>query len=223
MVLKGLIFDFDGLILDTEIPGCKAWVEIFAEHGHTFTVEDWKKAIGSGPSAYDPALHLQQLTGGNLNIGALNEISVKRSLELIERLPALPGVREFIQAGKDAGLPLAVASSSSRSWVEGHLSRLGLRQYFDVVCTADDVTCVKPEPDLFLLAAKKIGCAPSEVVVFEDSPNGITAANRAGMSCIVVPNEITRTMDTSHANARVNSFLELDLVELIADHAVGWK
>lgn len=223
MVLKGLIFDFDGLILDTEIPGCNAWAEIFEMHGHTFTVDDWKKAIGSGPSAYDPALHLQQLTGRKLDVNTLNAASVKRSLEMIEDLPTLPGVREFIQAGKNAGLALAVASSSSRDWVEGHLNRLGLRQFFDVVCTADDVANVKPDPALFLLAAEKIGCEPSEVVVFEDSPNGITAANRAGMPCIAVPNEITRTMDTSHASAQVDSFLQVDLTRLAVDHAAGWK
>ncbi len=218
MTLKGFIFDFDGLILDTEVPGCNAWVELFDQHGFTFTVEDWKKAIGSGPSAYDPGLHLHHLTGGRLDVKTLNQASFVRSLELVKDQPILPGVEGFIQASLNIGLVLAVASSSPRSWVEGHLARLGLRQYFNVVCTADDVSEVKPSPELFLKAALKLGVAPSEVIVFEDSPNGITAARRAGMFCITVPNEITLTMDVSHANRRVNSFLELDPAILVADH-----
>lgn len=221
MALKGFIFDFDGLILDTEVPGCNAWVELFDQHGFTFTVEDWKKAIGTGPSAYDPGLHLHQLTGGRVDAETLNQASFVRSLELVKGQPILPGVEDFIQASLDAGLVLAVASSSPRSWVEGHLTRLGLRQFFKVVCTADDVSEVKPSPELFLLAASKLGVTSSEVIVFEDSPNGITAARRAGMFCVTIPNEITLTMDVSHANRRVTSFLELDPVQLVAEHSDG--
>ncbi|MBA4386129.1 MAG: haloacid dehalogenase [Anaerolinea sp.] len=215
MALKGIIFDFDGLIIDTEIPGCNAWAELFNQHGFSFTIEDWKKAIGTGPSAYDPAEHLSQLTNGQLNPQEIRERTLSRTRELIELQSMLPGVLDFIIAAERLGLPMAVASSSNREWVEGYLSKLGIRKFFEVVCTSDDVTKVKPDPELFLLAAKKLGVAPSEAIIFEDSPSGIKAAKAAGIFCIAIPNDITKNMDISLASRIVDSFLDLDLQELI--------
>ena len=96
-----------------------------------------------------------------------------------------------------------------------HLSRLDLVRYFDFILTSEDVEKVKPQPDLFLLALSKLKISPGEAVVFEDSPNGITAARTAGIYVIAVPNDITRWMDTSHANLEVPSFTEIDLEHLI--------
>jgi putative hydrolase of the HAD superfamily len=210
MALKGIIFDFDGLIIDTEMPGCNAWAELFNQYGFSFTIEDWKKAIGTGPSAYDPARHLSQLTNGLLDPQVIQEQTLDRTRELIESQPMLPGVLDFIIAVEHLGLPMAVASSSNREWVEGYLSKLGIRKFFQVVCTSDDVTNVKPDPELFLLAAKKLGISPSEAVIFEDSPNGIKAAKTAGIPCIAIPNDITKSMDLSLATKIVDSFFELD-------------
>ncbi len=215
MALKGIIFDFDGLIIDTEMPGCNAWAELFNQHGFSFTIEDWKKAIGTGPSAYDPARHLSELTNGRLDAEIIQKQTLTRTRELIEIQPMLPGVLDFIIAAKRFGLPMAVASSSNREWVEGYLAKLGIRKFFQVVCTSNDVTNVKPDPELFLLAAKKLGIAPEEAVIFEDSPSGIKAAKAAGIPCIAIPNDITKSMDLSLASRIVNSFLELDLQQLI--------
>ena len=210
MALKGIIFDFDGLIIDTEMPGCNAWAELFNQHGFSFTIEDWKKAIGTGPTAYNPAVHLSELTNGLLDPLVIQEQTLNRARELIELQPMLPGVLDFIIAAEHLGLPMAVASSSNRDWVEGYLTKLGIRKYFEVVCTSSDVTNVKPDPELFLLAAKKLGINPSEAVIFEDSPNGIKAAKAAGIPCIAIPNDITKSMDLSLATKIVNSFLDLN-------------
>lgn len=121
----------------------------------------------------------------------------------------------FIQQAQLHHLPMAVASSSPCDWVMTHLQRFDLVQYFQYILTAEDVAHVKPEPDLFHLALQKLDLAPTEAVVFEDSPNGITAARSAGIYVIAVPNEITRTMNTSHADLEVDSFLDLDLNQLI--------
>ncbi|HCS39255.1 MAG TPA: haloacid dehalogenase [Anaerolineaceae bacterium] len=215
MALKGIIFDFDGLIIDTEMPGCNAWAELFNQHGFSFTVEDWKKAIGTGPTAYDPALHLSKLTNGLLDPQVIQEQTLNRTRELIEQQPMLPGVLDFIIAVERLGLPMAVASSSNRDWVEGYLSKLGIRKFFKIVCTSNDVANVKPDPELFLLAAKKLGIAPSEAVIFEDSPNGIRAAKAAGIPCIAIPNDITKSMDLSLATRILDSFLQLDPQVLI--------
>ena len=218
MTFKGMIFDFDGLILDTEMPGCNAWAEVFNQYGFSFTVEDWKLAIGTGPTAYDPAVHINRLTGGSLDPVALREKTKLRTQELIESQPILPGVVGFIKTSWQLRIPMAVASSSNRNWVEGYLSKLGLRQYFSVVCTSDDVRNVKPDPELFLLSANRLRLQPSETIVFEDSPSGIRAAKSAGTYCIAIPNEITKTMDLSLADRIATSFLELDPASLLASH-----
>lgn len=211
MTLKGFIFDFDGLILDTEKPGFLAWKEIFDRFDQPFALEDWKKAIGTGPSAFDPALHLCELVQDSLVPSLLHEEQLSIANNIIRTQPILPGVLELIHEIKASGRKLAIASSSPRSWVIGHLSRLALIPYFDIILTAEDVLRVKPEPDLYLLALSKLDLTPAEAVVFEDSPNGILAANAAGITCIAVPNEITRTMDISHADVIFNSFTEITL------------
>lgn len=216
MSLKGFIFDFDGLILDTEVPGYMAWKEIFNRYHLPFTHEHWKKAIGTGPTAYDPAADLSTLVQASLDPAQLREEQITRANILIQEYPILPGVLDFIKQAKLAGKRLAVASSSPRSWVIGHLSRLDLIKYFDFILTADDVTDVKPSPELFQLALSRLGLLPSEVIVFEDSPSGISAANAAGIYCIAVPNDITRTMSIVHADQVANSFLEIDLDHLIS-------
>jgi putative hydrolase of the HAD superfamily len=211
MTLKGFIFDFDGLILDTEKPGFLAWKEIFDRFGQPFALEDWKKAIGTGPSAFDPALHLCEFVQDSLDPAQLHEEQLSIANKIIRAQPILPGVLELIQEIKASGRKLAIASSSPRSWVIGHLSRLALIPYFDIILTSEDVQHVKPEPDLYLLALSKLDLTPAEAVVFEDSPNGILAANAAGITSIAVPNEITRTMDISHADLIFNSFTEISL------------
>lgn len=211
MTIKGFIFDFDGLILDTEKPVFLAWKEIFDRFDQPFALEDWKKAIGTGPSAFDPAHHLCALVQESLDPSRLHEEQLSIATNIIRTYPILPGVLEFICEVKAASRKLAIASSSPRSWVIGHLSRLDLIPYFDVILTADDVLRVKPDPDLFLLALSRLKLSASEAIVFEDSPNGILAANAAGITCIAVPNEITRTMDISHADVIVDSFKEITL------------
>jgi putative hydrolase of the HAD superfamily len=211
MTIKGFIFDFDGLILDTEKPGFLAWKVIFDRYNQPFALEDWKKAIGTGPSAFDPALHLCALVQESLNSSRLHEEQLVIANDLIRTYPILPGVLDFITDAKATGRKLAIASSSPRSWVIGHLSRLELIQYFDAILTADDVMYVKPAPDLYLLALSRLELIPAEAVVFEDSPNGILAANAAGIICIAVPNEITRTMDISNADVIFDSFEEITI------------
>lgn len=215
MVIKGFIFDFDGLIIDTEMPGCTAWSELYQQYGFTFTAEDWKKAIGTGPSAYDPARILFDLSNGEVDPKFSNKFTLNRARELIEMQPILPGLLDFLRKSESMKIPMAVASSSNRAWVEGYLEKLKLTQFFKTICTSDDVKAVKPDPELFLLAASRLRLDPSEVIVFEDSPNGVKSAKASGMVCIAIPNEITIDMDLSIADKIVSSFIELDPVELI--------
>jgi putative hydrolase of the HAD superfamily len=215
MALKGLIFDFDGLIIDTEMPCFYAWVELFNHYGFPFTMQDYGKIIGTDHSSYNPAKQLSQLTNGLLLPDEINENVLKRTRELIELQPLLPGVLEFLRTIAQLNLPIALASSSKRDWVEGYLSKLKIRQYFAYVCTFNDVKNVKPNPELYLLALKKMELPASETIAFEDSPNGIKAAKAAGIYCIAIPNQITKTLDTTLADKVADSFFDLHFKDLI--------
>ena len=118
----------------------------------------------------------------------------ERNLSRCEAQPLLPGVETLLHEARDLGLRAAVASSSSAGWVEGWLSRHRIRRLLDCVCARDDVRQVKPAPDLFLLAAARLGVAAATCLVFEDSPNGIRAAQAAGMLCVAIPNPVTRPL-----------------------------
>ncbi len=173
MQLQALIFDFDGLMLDTETPEVEVWQGIYREHGHELPVDEWAKTIGGyGISVFDAATHLSQLTG--LDASTLRTRYRRESDEIIHTSPVLPGVLDLLIEGRKRGLRRAVASSSSHAWVEPHLSRLGLIGYFDHILCSEDVAPgrTKPNPDLFLLALDRLEVRKEAAVVFEDSPMG---------------------------------------------------
>jgi HAD superfamily hydrolase (TIGR01509 family) len=210
-ILKGIIFDFDGIILETEIPRYNAWRSLFQEYGLPFTIEQWHLGVGTGPSVFDPAVILANQTKGKIEAYQAQVIADERALSFVFQEPILPGVQELIQAAEPSGIKLAVASSSEQEWVLGNLERIGLLTLMDVVCTANDVTKVKPDPELYLLALDKLGLSPENCLAFEDSPNGILAARRAGLRCVAVPTRMTASMDLTAANLIVNSIPDLDL------------
>ena len=214
-MIRALVFDFDGLILETETPSYETWAEIYREHGHELPMDRWFGYIGSD-TGFDPVGHLAALVGEGLDRDATQARRDVRKTELINALDAMVGVREYVADAKRLGLRLAVASSSSRKWVLGHLERLHLHAEWDVVLTRDDVARTKPTPDLYLAAVKALGVAPREAVAFEDSRNGITAAKDAGLLCVAVPNALTATMDLSRADLRLGSLAETPLEPLLA-------
>lgn len=215
--MRGLIFDFDGLILDTEMSDYVSWQEVYQEHGVELPLEKWASIVGGkGASDFDPYDYLEELINRKVDREAIWIKRRKDHLEHLETLPILPGVEETLADAKKMGLKLGVASSSPENWVIGHLTRLGLVKKFDVICTADDVENTKPDPALFLLAAKKLEVSPDEVIVFEDSPNGALGAKRAGMFAVAVPNPLTSQLDLSHADLILDSLGDISLEELIA-------
>ena len=136
--------------------------------------------------------------------------------ELLNDAPVLPGVVDYLDAADRRGMKLAVASSSSRDWVEGHLTRLGLIQRFEAICTKDDVPRVKPDPALYLLAAERLGVSVQRALVLEDSRNGLLAAKAAGVRCVVVPNAVTSGLNFDEADYWLMSLDEMSLDNLLA-------
>jgi HAD superfamily hydrolase (TIGR01509 family) len=131
--------------------------------------------------------------------------------------PVLPGVLDYLQEARRLGLKLAIASSSRHAWVEGHGGRLGILDYFDKIICRDDVAegRTKPNPDLFLLALERLGVQANEAIVFEDSPNGVKAAQAAGIFVVAVPNAITSLLTIDNADLTLASLADLSLSELL--------
>tara|TARA_R110002096_G_scaffold19639_14_gene65385 strand:+ start:505 stop:1170 length:666 start_codon:yes stop_codon:yes gene_type:complete len=188
---KALIFDFDGLILDTEVPIYEAWRENFRAHGQELPIEIYAQCVGSNFGRFDPKQHLQSLVGEKIDWNALDHKREQNALDRTNQLTPFPGVITLLKEANDADIPCIVASSSSRAWVEGHLNRLGLMHHFIGTRCFDDVENPKPAPDLFLAAAQAVKADPADALVFEDSLNGLNASIAAGIPCVIVPNQIT--------------------------------
>ncbi len=218
MTIKALLFDFDGLILDTETPEYHVWQAIYREHGFELPHEEWGKIIGGyGISNFDAAEHLALLTQGRLDSVSLRDRHRSESTSLTLAQPVLPGVIDYLHAAKRFGLKLAIASSSPHSWVDVHMKRLAIFDYFDQVICRDDVAAgrTKPNPDLFLLALDRLKIRSAEAIVFEDSPNGVKAAKSAGIFVVAVPNPITSLLSIENADLTLTSLADLSLPDLL--------
>ncbi|HET9410766.1 MAG TPA: HAD family hydrolase [Candidatus Dormibacteraeota bacterium] len=216
-LVKAFVFDFDGLILDTEEPVYRSWLEVYQAHGEELPYDRWIEIVGSSTQAFDPKRFLEERLGRELTQDVLDG-RIERRTAMVLAQPILPGVAELATAARDAGLRVGVASSSTSQWVKGHLERLGILDRFDCVRCRDDVVNVKPSPDLYRAVAVCLGVEPQEAVAIEDSPNGITAAKAAGMWCVAVPNGITGGLDLSHADvvlATLEAVTPPDLVRKI--------
>ena len=213
-MIKAFVFDFDGLLIDTEMPQFECWKEAFQEYGFTYTFHDWWKTIGTGPQAYDPVDDLYERTKGKIDRDQINLRVDTKIAEELRTQPLLPGVEAFIHHAAQQDIKLALASSSTYGWVMPFVVKFGLDQYFEAVFTARDVKEVKPNPALYNLAVKKLELAPNNVMAFEDSLNGLKSAKAAGIYCTVVPNQITREMDLGLADIIVPSFEQLSVEEL---------
>jgi HAD superfamily hydrolase (TIGR01509 family) len=214
VALAAIVFDFDGLILDTEWSIYQSISEIYREHGHEVDVDWWRSIIGTVGGS-DWTARLESLVGHSLDRPALDAAARTRHHHLIAELAPLPGVAELIDAAHAEGLALAVASSSPTRWVEQHLTRIGLHARFDALCGRDVVGGrAKPEPDVYLAALDAVGVDAADAVALEDSPHGVAAAKAAGLACVAVPNRITAPGDFSAADLVVDSIAALTLAEL---------
>ncbi|MEW5826999.1 MAG: HAD family phosphatase [Candidatus Bipolaricaulota bacterium] len=213
--IQALVFDFDGLILDTETPLFASWNEIFSECGFAVSEADWAEMLGSESDPPTPYELLERHVGRPVDRGALRQRRLAREEALLASEPLLPGVTSILAEAQARRLLAAVASSSEREWVERHLGRFGLRSAFRIVVCAEDVARTKPSPDLYLEAVRRLGVAPGEAIAFEDSQKGAAAARAAGLFCVSVPNRMTRHRRALEADLTVSSLDEIALADLI--------
>jgi len=218
MSINSLLFDFDGLILDTATPDVEAWRLIYAEFGFEFPKEYWSQIVGGwGASDFDAAKYLHQLTQDSLDVASLRRRHEEESDALISRQPILDGVEEYLRQAPRMGLRLAIASSSPHSWIDKQLSRLGLTEHFEKIICGDDVAPghTKPQPDIYRKVLDELKISPGEAIALEDSPNGVIAARAVGIFVVVVPNATTLQLTIEGADLTVPSLASLPLPELL--------
>ncbi|WP_184962978.1 HAD family hydrolase [Nonomuraea endophytica] len=210
MAVRGLFFDFDGLLCDTERAARQSWRDLYGRFGLAFPESVWAAMTGRPSGAEIAAGHLGRTLGR-----AVTEEEVAwrlaRKQELSDAEPLRPGVRALAGEAARRGIMLAVVSGSPRSWVAGHLGRLGALEWFDHLVTADGGIAVKPAPDLYLLALRRCGLRAEEVLALEDSEVGVAAARAAGLRCVAVPSAAGRHADLGAASAVLDTLYQISL------------
>jgi HAD superfamily hydrolase (TIGR01509 family) len=214
--IRAFLFDFDGLIIDTESASRAGWEWLYREHGHELPPEKWRLVVGTY-GAWDPMAHLEKLVGRPLARKALDERRYAHELSLIEAEELRPGIADYLEAAERHALKRAIVSSSSQRWIDMHLRRLERAIGWDVILTADgDSTRAKPSPTLYLEALAQLEVAAGEAIAFEDSPNGVRAAREAGIFVVGIPNAVTRDFGLDEADLVLESLAELPPDELLA-------
>jgi HAD superfamily hydrolase (TIGR01509 family) len=215
-VIRALVFDFDGVVIDTESPVYESWSAVFAEHGcPPLTLDEWAREVGTVGGLDVLALLRERATR------PIDEAPMQRRRRAHrDRLLAVesvrPGVVEWLDEAAELELGVAIASSSDSEWVTGHLDRIALRERFAHIACSSILLVAKPAPDTYLDACRVLGVEPHEALAIEDSPNGITAAKAARLTCVAVPNAITRQFDLSAADLQLTSLTDRTLRSVIA-------
>jgi HAD superfamily hydrolase (TIGR01509 family) len=215
--ISTFLFDFDGLILDTETASRGGWAWLYERHGHELPPDKWALMIGT-VEGWDIWGHLEELVGRPLDRETLDRERARHELTLLEAEELRPGIADYLEYAQRHGLKRAIVSSSSRRWIDTHLARLERDVGWDAIVTADhDPARAKPRPTLYLEALVAVGARPDEAVAFEDSPNGAAAARAAGVFVVGVPNAITRDLGLAErADLVVDSLADLPPEELLA-------
>jgi HAD superfamily hydrolase (TIGR01509 family) len=197
--VRAFLFDFDGLILDTETASRAGWEWLYRQHGHELPADKWALMIGT-VDGWDIWGHLEELVGEPLDRDRWNERRYAHELTLLEAEELRPGISEYLVYAEEHGLKRAIVSSASRRWIDEHLERLERAVGWDAILTADhDAARAKPRPTLYLEALDELDVPPEEAVAFEDSPNGAAAAKAAGIFVVGIPNTVTADLGLDEA------------------------
>jgi len=208
MPIAAVLFDFDGIIVDTEWAIYQAWKKTFGAHGQHLPLDVYTRCIGSDFETWSPKIHLEELTAKTFDWHDLDQRRQKEIVSELEHERAMHGVTECLDALDAASIPAAVVSSSNHHWVDGWLEKIGLTDRFKTVVCRGDAPRIKPAPDLYLEAAKRLNLPAEACLVIEDSLNGMKSAKTAGMPVWVVPNRVTECLDFSAADQTFRSLAD---------------
>jgi uncharacterized protein len=214
-LIRVIIFDFDGLIIDTETPWYKAYKAFAQQYGVELPLELWAHCVGTSFDVFDPIQYIQKHSKQPIEKEYIQKETKELYDSLMKEVTIRPGVRQYLQEAVDRGLRIGLASSSSRRWVEYYLAKHNLLDYFQAISTSDDVRQVKPSPELYIKTMNSLQVSGEETIAFEDSLNGLRAAKSAGALCVVVPNPVTSFLKFEKHDLRLNSMEEMPLHEVI--------
>ncbi len=214
--IQALIFDFDGLILETEGPIYQSWQRVYQAYGFDLPPEIWANTIGTWDDPFEPHRDLEMRLGARPDWPSIERQRVEHETRLVLAQPIQAGVLAYLQGANRLGLKVGLASSSERDWVAPHLERLGIRTYFQCILTLDDVRRAKPDPELYLAAAACLRVQPRQAIALEDSQHGVAAARSAGLFTVAVPTQMTKGLSFAQADMVINSLADLPLEVLLA-------
>jgi HAD superfamily hydrolase (TIGR01509 family) len=217
MPLAAVVFDFDGVLIDSETPEYESHRRIFERCGASLTSDEWCDQIGLFTEGHDERW-FRELCARSANAPDRDAYHAERRRifdQIVPRVP-MPGIAALLAALDGAGVPMAIATSSPGWWVARGVDSLGIGGLFRAIVSGDDVARRKPAPDIYLEAARRLGVEPAQVVAIEDSGPGLTAARAAGMKTVAIPHWLTARHDLSGADVRVAHAGELTLARLEA-------
>ena len=210
MEFEAVLFDFDGILVDTEWAIYQAWLRTFERHGHDLPIEIYTRCVGSDFDTWSPKTHLEDLTGNSFD---WHQLDADRQVEIraeLEKAGPMPGVVPLLEKLTAAGTALAVVSSSDHRWVDGWLDKLNLRHFFQTTVCRGDAPRIKPAPDLWLEALRQLDKPAEHCLAIEDSLNGVRSSKEAGLTVWAVPNRTTAGLDFSEADRVLTSLTEAE-------------
>ena len=216
-----IVFDFDGVVLDTETPLYTSWEEMYSRYGVHLDLEMFASFIG-GAEYFDMHAHLEEQSGLTLDRQSL--MAERRAMyrEHVAGDTVLPGVTDYLSDARKHGFRIGLASNSDIGWVASNLKEQGLFEEFDVLKTRDDVVNVKPNPEIYLAALHDLKTEPEHAIAIEDSASGVAAAKSAGLFTAAVPNPVTRYHDLNRADVILDSLATTPFTDL-ADMASNYR
>ena len=209
MPFRALLFDFDGVILDTEWPIYQTWLTFFEKHNHPLPLETYIKCIGSDFETWSPETHFEAISGLKPDWESFNLSRNEKIRREVAKLSPMPGLIDLLTFASNLSLPCAVVSSSSHSWVDHWLEKHQLSHFFQQVVCRGDAPRIKPAPDLFQEACQRLNLPAEKCLVIEDSKNGLISAQEAGCPVAAIPNRITECIDFSKADFQFRNLAEL--------------
>ncbi|ETI66750.1 HAD family hydrolase [Neobacillus vireti LMG 21834] len=213
VIIKAVIFDFDGTIIDTESIWFEVYQEILKEtYQMELPLEEFAKSIGTTDEQFFQ--YIENQTGKKIDQQDLEKLATERFLAKKGILAVREGVKEKLSEAKVLGYKIGLASSSSREWVEGFLRQFDLWDYFSVIKTKEDVVNVKPDPALYIKTLEALQVEPEEALAIEDSLNGALAAIEAGITCIVIPNQVTAFLNFHEKAIRSETFFDFSFEQI---------
>lgn len=214
-MIKAIVFDFDGLVIDTETPAYEAFRDVYLTYGVELSLNTYAQCIGTSFAVFNPFNYLVEQLGSEVDMETVKRQVDERHHMLLEQATLRPGVLEYLNDAREGGLRIGLATSSPLSWINPYFDRFELRPYFDSITTADEVANVKPDPELYLKSLEKLNVSGNEAIAFEDSLNGLRAAKAAGLHCTVVPNPSTRHFPFENHDLKLESMDEMSLADVI--------